>query len=205
VYNPLCPVLGKRNRCFSNRTDSIAFFAGIVINAHHRHKLYTALKHFPGHGNSLADSHLGLVDVTRYWKEEELAPYRILINDSLADIIMTAHIVNQKLDSSGKPATLSKVVITDILRDKLQYKGVVITDDMQMHAISKQYGLDESIRMAILAGVDIVMFSNNIQGANNYIPSNLHATIKRLVLNGDIPMQRIQESYDRIMRLKLKN
>jgi beta-N-acetylhexosaminidase len=117
---------------------------------------------------------------------------------------MTAHIINRKLDASGLPATLSKRIIQGILRKQLNYDGVIISDDMQMHAISSYYGFEESIKKSINAGVDILMFSNNIKGAANYSPSNVHATIKRLVKNGDISMDRINESFVRILRMKAK-
>jgi beta-N-acetylhexosaminidase len=78
----------------------------------------------------------------------------------------------------------------------------VISDDMQMHAISKFYGLEQSLKLSINAGVDIVIFSNNIEGSKDYTPENIHATFKKLVLEGEIPLSRINESYNRIIALK---
>lgn len=203
IHNPNCPVLGKRQRCYSDQVDSITHYAGLMIEQHHQLGIKTVVKHFPGHGSSLNDSHLGLVDVTKTWNEKEVQPYQSLLDEGVVDAIMTAHIINRKLDSSGTPATLSKKIVTDYLRKKMGFKGVVISDDMQMHAISSYYGLDESIRKCINAGVDILMFSNNIKGATKYTPSNVHAVIKRLVNQGKIPMQRINESYARIMAMKV--
>jgi beta-N-acetylhexosaminidase len=202
VHNPLCPVLGKRQRCYSTNTDTIAHYAGLLIESHHNVGIKTVVKHFPGHGNSLTDSHLGMADVSRYWKPDELKPYQSLINQGIVDAVMTAHIINRKLDSSGLPATLSKKIISGILRGELNYKGVVISDDMQMHAISSYYGFEESITKCINAGVDILMFSNNIKGAASYSPGNVHATIKKLVKEGKISEARIHESYQRIMSMK---
>lgn len=202
IHNPNCPVIGKRQRAYSSNPDSITFCARILINEHHVKNVKTVVKHFPGHGSSNTDSHLGLVDITSTWKKNELEPYISLIKEGMIDAIMTAHIINRKLDSSGLPATLSKKIVTDLLRNELKYQGVIISDDMQMHAISSYYGFEESIRKCILAGVDILMFSNNIKGAAQYTPSNVHATIKRLVKEGKISMDRINESYTRIMKLK---
>ena len=129
-------------------------------------------------------------------------PYYQMINLGMVDMIMTAHIVNRKLDESGLPATLSYKVITELLRSKMNYNGVVISDDMQMHAISSRYSLEESLRRGIQAGVDMFIFSNNIQGASQYTPSNIHATIRILVDKGIISPQRIDESYKRILALK---
>ena len=202
ILNPNCPVLGKRNRCYSSDVKTIAQCAEIIIDEHKKLHIKTALKHFPGHGSSTTDSHLGLVDVSKTWYVEELFPYKYLIDNGNVDMIMTAHIINKKLDKSGMPATLSKKIITDLLRKQLHYNGIVVSDDMQMHAISKFYGLEQSLKLSINAGVDIVIFGNNIEGSKDYTPENIHATLKKLVLEGEIPMSRINESYNRIMALK---
>jgi len=202
IENILCPVLGKRQRCYSPNPDSITHIATLIIEAHHENHVKTVVKHFPGHGNSLSDSHLGMVDVTKTWREMELLPYKDLIGQEMVDAVMTAHIINRNLDSSGMPATLSKKIVTGILREELKFYGVVISDDMQMHAISKFYGLEESIRLCVNAGVDILMFSNNIPNAPEYTPENVHAAIKRLVLSNAISMDRINESYQRVLAMK---
>jgi beta-N-acetylhexosaminidase len=202
VDNAMCPVLGKRQRCYSNNPEEIAHFAAITIEAHHAKNIKTVVKHFPGHGNSMTDTHLGMADVSKLWKHNELLPYKMLIDRGLIDCIMTAHIINKKLDASGLPATLSRKIIHGVLRTQLSYDGVVISDDMQMHAISSYYGFEESIKKCINAGVDILMFSNNIKGTNNYSPSNVHATIKKLVKEGEISLSRINESFIRILKMK---
>ncbi len=202
VHNPLCPVLGARQRCYSSNVEEIAHYAHIYIEAHRAIGIKTVVKHFPGHGNARSDSHLGIADVSKYWDKKELVPYKMLIDEGMVNFIMTAHIINSQLDNSMLPATLSKKIITGLLRKTLNYNGVIITDDMQMQAISKNYGFEESIKKAINAGVDIVMFGNNVKGSTTYTPENVHATIKKLVLKGDISMARIDESFARIMSLK---
>jgi beta-N-acetylhexosaminidase len=204
VHNPGCPVLGARERCFSADPAVIAQQAAQVIASHDYFKVGTVAKHFPGHGSSSTDSHLGITDVSRTWQWKELEPYKTLIDSGLLDAVMTAHIINDKLDPSRKPATLSKPIITGLLRDSLGFKGVIFTDDMLMQAISKQYGLEESIRLALEAGVDMLMFSNNIPGVKDYTPDNIHAIIKKLVISGKISRERIAESYGRVMALKEK-
>jgi beta-N-acetylhexosaminidase len=205
LHNPDCPVLGARERCFAADPDIVTKQAAAVIQSHHYFGVQTVLKHFPGHGNSTTDSHLGVVDVTQTWKWEEITPYRMLIENNMADAIMTAHIVNGKLDQSKLPATLSRAVLTGLLRDSLGFKGVIFSDDMMMQAISAQYGLQESLLKAILAGVDVLMFSNNIRGVSNYSPDNIHRLIKELVIKGKISPDRINESFRRIMKMKEKN
>ena len=204
VYNPNCPVLGARNRCYAANPDDIIKHAEQVILSHNYFQVHTMVKHFPGHGNSLSDSHLGVADVTKTWKKEELEPYRQLIQKGLVDAVMTAHIVNSKLDESKLPATLSKKIITGILRDSLGFTGPVFSDDMMMQAISSNYGLEESIRLALEAGVDILMFSNNIKGITSYSPDNIHKIIKSLVVKGKIAESQINTSFQRIMNMKKK-
>ncbi len=204
VYNPDCPVLGVRNRCFSANTDNIIKHAEQVILSHNYFRVHTMVKHFPGHGNSLSDSHFGVADVTNTWKQEELEPYRQLIQKGLVDAVMTAHIVNGKLDESKLPATLSKKIITGILRDSLGFTGPVFSDDMMMQAISSHYGLEESIRLSLEAGVDVLMFSNNIKGISAYSPNNIHKVIKSLVIRGKISESQINDSFQRVMKMKKK-
>jgi beta-N-acetylhexosaminidase len=162
----------------------------------------TSLKHFPGHGSSKDDTHLGIADVTNTWEERELKPYKSLIDSGYVDAVMTSHIVNRKLDKQGNPGTLSADILDGILRKQLKFNGVIFTDDMQMHAITKHYGLEEAIKLAINGGVDIMTFSNNIQGSDERTVDKVHTIIKALVMNGQIKRERIEESYKRISKLK---
>jgi beta-N-acetylhexosaminidase len=202
--NPTNPIIAKVGRAFSENEDVVAAMAKEFIEAHHEMNVLTVLKHFPGHGSSKADTHLGLADVTSTWEERELKPYETLINAGYVDAIMTAHIVNKKLDSEGNPGTLSKPILDGILRKKLNYQGVVISDDMQMHAITKHYGLEDAIRKAINAGVDIMCFSNNITGSDNRTVDAVHKIIRELLKNGQVSETRINESFKRISALKKK-
>jgi beta-N-acetylhexosaminidase len=204
IHNPDCPVIGARERSFSKDPQVIAVQAEQVIKSHNALTIGTVVKHFPGHGNSTTDSHLGVVDVTNTWKPEELIPYKLLIENNVADAVMTAHIVNGKLDESKLPATLSKKIITGLLRDSLHFTGVIFSDDMMMQAISKEYGLEESIFLSINAGLDMLMFSNNINGVKDYAPANIHRIIKQLVTSGKLSEDRINASYSRIMAMKRK-
>ncbi|MDH5605127.1 MAG: glycoside hydrolase family 3 protein, partial [Cyclobacteriaceae bacterium] len=140
--------------------------------------------------------------VTNYWTEEELSPYKKLIKSGDIDAVMSAHIVNRNLDPAGLPGTLSDKMINGLLREKLGFKGVVFSDDMHMNAISKQYGLKESLKLSINAGIDIVCFSHNLPDDRESNAEKVHRTIRELVMEGAIRESRIDESYRRIMRLK---
>jgi beta-N-acetylhexosaminidase len=175
-----------------------------VIKKHREMNVLTALKHFPGHGSSKDDTHLGIADVTNTWSERELKPYQSLIDSGYADAVMTSHIVNKNLDKSGTPGTLSFDILTGLLRNRLHFNGVIFTDDMQMHAITKHYGLEEAIKLAINGGVDIMTFSNNIQGSDVRTVDRVHEIIRKMVESGEIKKERIDESFKRIMKLKAR-
>ncbi len=200
--NPDNPVIAKSERAFSAKADSVSLFAREVIQQHRKAGVITVLKHFPGHGSSKDDTHLGIADVTKTWNEAELIPYRALLDSGYVDAIMTAHIVNKALDENGLPGTLSKKITTDLLRNKLHYNGVVFSDDMQMHAITKHYPLEEAILLAINAGVDILTFSNNIQSSQERTVDKVHDIIRKLVEDGTISKERVDQSFRRITILK---
>jgi beta-N-acetylhexosaminidase len=198
------PIIAKVGRSFSANEDSVALMAKEVIKQHRRFGVLTALKHFPGHGSSKDDTHLGIADVTTTWEERELKPYQQLIDSGYVDGVMSAHIVNKNLDPDGLPGTLSDDILEGILRKRLHYDGVVFSDDMQMHAITKHYGLEDAIRLAINAGIDIMTFSNNISGSDERTVDKVHGIVKQMVESGQIKRERIDQSFKRIMRLKAK-
>jgi beta-N-acetylhexosaminidase len=200
--NPNNPIIAKYGRAFSAREDTVTIYAKEFIKMHHKYGVLTSLKHFPGHGSSKDDTHLGIADVTTTWNVKELEPYKALIDSGYVDAVMTSHIVNKTLDKSGNPGTLSVEILGGILRKQLGFNGVVFSDDMQMHAITKHYGLEEAIKLTILAGVDIMTFSNNITGSEVRTVDKVHQIVKDLVTRGQIPASRIDESYRRIIKLK---
>lgn len=198
--NPECPVIGKIGRSFSADAEVVARNARWFIDEHSKAGVLCAIKHFPGHGSSVSDTHLGLADVTQSWTNTELLPYWLLLRDSLHTAVMTSHIFNRNIDSVY-PATLSASTIS-MLRNSLQYNGLLFSDDMMMNAISKFFGLEESIYLAINAGVDVLVFSNNIDTYNPDIVKDAVEIIVRLVNSGKISQERIDQSYQRIMNAK---
>jgi beta-N-acetylhexosaminidase len=195
-------VIYKVGRSFSSNADSAALFAEEFIKPHRRLGVTTVLKHFPGHGSSLTDTHFGVADVTKSWTAAELIPYQKLLGTGLVDAIMSAHIVNKQLDPKGYPGTLSSRMIDSLLRKSMRFEGVVFSDDMQMQAITNQYGLEEAIRLAINAGIDVLCFANNVPGSTERTPDVVHGIIRKLVDSGKITRERIEASFNRIIRLK---
>ena len=200
--NPDNPVIAKLERSFSSDPQVVTEQAEAFIAAHHERGVLCAIKHFPGHGSSRDDSHLGLVDVSETWSDVELEPYRRLIANGIVDAVMTAHIYNKQLDPVY-PATLSRAVITGMLRGMLGYDGVVISDDLQMGAIRAEYSWEETVQTAIDAGVDILLIANNTQFDPDIVPKTVDL-IQTLVREGKVSPQRIDASYQRIQRLKAR-
>ncbi|MBX2895268.1 MAG: glycoside hydrolase family 3 protein [Cyclobacteriaceae bacterium] len=197
-------VIYKPERAYSANEDTVAMMAKEVVKMHRKYGVLTSLKHFPGHGSSKEDTHFGVADVTTTWSERELKPYQLMLDSGYVDAVMTSHIVNKNLDAKGLPGTLSSDILDGILRKRLGFNGVVFSDDMQMHAISKNFGLEESIRLAINAGVDVMCFSNNIAGSDERTVDRVHTIIKKLVQSGQVSPARIDESFQRILQLKAR-
>ena len=199
--NPDNPIIAKLERSFSSNHKKVSKHVMEFIDASHKHGILTSLKHFPGHGSSTTDSHLGLTEVTKTWSKTELEPFKAIINAKKADTIMTAHIYNAKLDPKY-PATLSKSIITGLLREKLKYDGVVLSDDMGMKAITDEYGFETALLKTVDAGVDIIVISNNTGTSDKDVTGDVAMTIKKLVKEGKISEERIDESFRRIQKLK---
>lgn len=200
--NPRNPIIGKLGRSFSQDAERVTDHAREVIHAHRDNQVATALKHFPGHGSSTKDSHLSLVDVTKTWSQKELIPFTTLSREDNVDMIMTAHVFNRRLDRQY-PATLSSKIIGSLLREKIGFNGVVISDDMNMKAIANHYSLDTAVELAIKAGVDILLFGNNIDYDKN-IAKKVHKIVKRLIRQRKLSEERLDQSVMRILKLKEK-
>ena len=194
----------KAERSFGRDSEKVFFHSRNFIRAHEENDIVTVLKHFPGHGSSRTDTHKEFTDVSDTWIVEELFPYHKLIIEDKADGIMTSHVVNSKIDDSMVPATLSERSINKLLREFLDYEGVVFSDDMQMGAIVRNYGLEEAIVLAINAGVDVLIFSNNMLYKDRVDPNKVISIIEEGVRDGDISLLRINESFRRIQNLKKK-
>jgi beta-N-acetylhexosaminidase len=212
--NPTCPIIGGLGRSFSSDPKIVVDQAKQFIKTFIEYGIIPALKHFPGHGSSPSDSHLGLVDVTdTYQMEQELLPYRRLIAEGYDGMIMTTHLINGQIDkteckaglttdhSTWCPGTMSKKTLTDLLREQMGFKGLIVSDDMTMGAIAQEYDIRESFKNAINAGVDIFIVANNYEDQTDKIID----TIAHLVKAGEIERKKIDEAYNRIVDFKKKH
>jgi len=196
--NPQNPVIGDRSFGSDKNVVSrlgIKTMAGLQANY-----VIPVVKHFPGHGYTSVDSHIGLPfighDMTRL-ANLELVPFKKAI-DNQADAVMIAHILLNKIDAEN-PASLSKTIITDILREQLSFKGVVITDDMTMGAIAENYNITDAAVLSVNAGSDIILVCHGYDNATAVIEA-----LKKAVEDGAVKKERINESVYRILKLKDK-
>ena len=201
ALNPKNKVIVGLERSFGSEAKAVSALADVVIHAQNRHNIISVLKHFPGHGSSLGDSHEGFVDVSETWTKKELSPYEELIREKKVDAIMSAHVFNKHLDAKY-PATLSRKTNTELLRQELGFDGVIISDDLQMGAIEQHYSLKERVTLAINAGVDMLLFGNQL---GNVSLGELVETIYGEVNAGNISLQTIKDANARIENLLTKN
>lgn len=196
--NPKNSVIGDRS--FGTNAEVVSKLGIQTMKGIQTAGVIPVVKHFPGHGDTSVDSHIGLPsvenDMTRL-KSFELVPFNDAIQNG-ADAVMVAHIILNKIDAEN-PASLSKTIITDLLRNEMNFDGLVITDDMTMGAIVKNYTISDAAIKSVNAGSDIVLVchgnDNEVAVINN---------LKKAVENGTISEERINESIYRILKLKDK-
>ena len=198
--NPSNPIIGLKDRSFSEDQKVVTKFARTFILQHHALGILTSLKHFPGHGSSYTDTHMNVADVYATWRDAELAPYRSLIRSHLVDTIMIGHLRNGP--RWGGVASQEGFAIKGLLRTQLKFNGVTISDDLYMQgARSTKDSLADVITSAIKTGVDIVLIAQPInedtgQYANAAILGGLSA--------GNLSSTEIRKSLRRILKLKQK-
>ncbi|MFC9395093.1 glycoside hydrolase family 3 protein [Streptomyces sp. NPDC057027] len=194
--NPANPVIGVRS--FGSDPQAVAGLVAAQVKGYQQAGVAATSKHFPGHGDTAVDSHYGLPTITHtreQWAELDAPPFRAAI-DAGIDSIMTAHIVVPALDPSEDPATLSRPILTGILREQLGYDGVVVTDSLGMEGVRTKYGDERVPVLALKAGVDQLLNPPRLDVAWNAVLAAVRA--------GELTEARLDESILRILRLKAK-
>ncbi len=201
---------GLRSRAFGNSTEQATEFAGAFLDEMQANGLLGCVKHFPGLGAAEVDSHeeLPLVNISEgEFSATDLAPYRSLISNGTAHAVMAAHAAYpmvglQETGQDGRllPASLSREMISGLLRGQLGFDGVVITDDLEMGAIVRNYGIGDACKMALNAGADMLA----ICAGEDAIREGFRA-ITDAVKNGEITEERLNESVRRITALKSRS
>ncbi|MBW4081156.1 beta-N-acetylhexosaminidase [Paenibacillus sp. S150] len=197
--NPQNPVIGVRS--FGESPEGAADYGAAVIRGFQEAGVAATAKHFPGHGDTNVDSHLDLPTI-RHSRERmdevELVPFRRAIAEGV-DAMMSAHIYFPALERGKLPVTLSKTVLTGLLREELGYQGIIMTDCMEMNAIAEHYGTVEASVLAVEAGADIVLVSHRADRQLAAVEA-----IRSAVEAGRISEARIDESVRRLLALKVK-
>lgn len=191
------PIIGALERSFSHNPSKVIQQAECFLERFRYHQLAACLKHFPGHGSSIADSHLGFVDISDGWSRRELMPYFDLIQSHAVPFVMLGHVFHRDLDKHY-PASLSPNVILGLLRKQCHFQGMILTDDLQMQAISAEYDLVESIVLALNAGVDVLLFGNNIGVYQDDLLPQVVDIILQAVRHKHVALSHIEQAYARI-------
>lgn len=199
--NPHNPVIGARDRSFGADPRIVTSLARAFITAHRDAGIVTVAKHFPGHGSSRVDSHKALADVSVTWEEKELEPYRALSKEGLLDAVMLGHLYHPRFsDGAMLPASLSGRAVKALRADYIGFHGVVVSDDLEMGAVS-DYSLEERVIKAVNAGTDLLVVSN-VSLRDPELGPKLHAIIADAVRDGRISRVRIEKAYGKIRLLK---
>ncbi|WP_159473273.1 glycoside hydrolase family 3 protein [Chryseobacterium sp. 18068] len=193
--NPNNPIIG--NRSFGSEVSNVTQSALSYANGLQDNNILAAIKHFPGHGDTNTDSHLDLPVVSHSLQrlnKIELAPFKDLMNKGIGGV-MVAHLYVPSLESGkGIPASISKNIITGLLKEKLGYKGLIITDALNMGAVANKYKPGELDALAFKAGNDIMLFSQGVAEGKKLI--------QKAIDQGEISQSRVEESVKKILLTK---
>ena len=195
-------VIGKAGRANSHLPKTVINHSRIFIESLKKHNIISCGKHFPGQGSAFGDTHKGSTDISNTWTVKDLLPFDELIKHGDLDMVMVSHTFDKKIDPNY-PASLSHIIITDMLRNDLGFNGVVICDDPSMNAISDHYDLTESFELMFNAGIDLFCLGNNLNYDPDFIPKSV-SSICQLVRSGKVTEHRIRQSINRIDFLKKK-
>ncbi|RRQ47128.1 glycoside hydrolase family 3 protein [Chryseobacterium sp. SC28] len=193
--NPNNPIIG--NRSFGSDVDNVVNSALAYSNGLQDHQILAAIKHFPGHGDTDKDSHLDLPVVSHNierLEKIELAPFKALMNKGIGGV-MVAHLYVPSLENEkGIPASVSKKIVTGLLKEKYGFKGLIITDALNMGAVANKFQAGELDAMAFKAGNDIMLFSQDVATGKKLI--------QKAIDDGEIPQKRVEESVKKILLTK---
>lgn len=197
-------IIAGLGRSFSHDPELVSAFASEFVEAHRKAGVLTTLKHFPGHGSSIEDSHLALPDISGTWSPAELIPFRKLISVGLADSVMVGHLALQRGPVGNEariPATLSHGIVTRLLREELGYDGLIIADDAEMAAVAHGRDREQVIIGMIRAGIDLVVLAN-VKAPDPALPDDIVAALAREAIRDGEFRGMIERAYGRIITLK---
>jgi len=195
MTNPKNPVIG--DRAYGTDEDTVSKYASGILRGHVTAGVQACVKHFPGHGDTSLDSHFALPRVDtplETLKEREFRPF-VKAFKSRCNFVMTAHVIMSAIDKE-KPATLSSKVLREVLRKEIRYSKVIVSDDLEMKAITDHYGAEEAPRLAIEAGCDILIYRTETAGRHAY------AAVAKAIENGKLSPEVVLNAAQRLKDLK---
>ncbi|HTO28102.1 MAG TPA: glycoside hydrolase family 3 N-terminal domain-containing protein, partial [Devosia sp.] len=161
-----------------------------------------AAKHFPGHGRSVGDSHNGGANISATWTEAELEPFaRLITSEHTPSMVMTGHLRLDPVAPDGRPATVSASIVTGLLRQRLGYQGVVVTDDLDMDAISQLMSRQEAVVQALVAGSDLLMIKNLFR-YDPLMPQRAVGWVRKAIASGHLTEAQVMAAAERVRALR---
>jgi beta-N-acetylhexosaminidase len=204
VDDPTNPAIGFHGRAYGKDPRLIASYAQAFVEGFGSAGVMCAAKHFPGHGRAVNDSHDEAADISATWTEAELEPFTQLLSSCHAPaMVMTGHLRLSQLSPDGRPATISAPIVTGLLRGRLGYQGVVVTDDLDMGALSRSMGRREAFVQAIAAGSDLLMIKN-LFGYDPLLPQRAVGWVRSAIARGELKEERVMEAAERVRALREK-
>ncbi len=197
------PAIGQYGRAFSRDADTVTAYAGASIRGFEASGVCCALKHFPGQGGAQSDTHEWAPDISAVWSEADLAPFRRLIGEGGVDAVMSGYSVLKTVASDGRPAALSREIVTGLLHGRLGFDGVAMTDDLDMGAVGYGFARRSAVVQALQAGNDALM----VRDRKNYdpdLPASIASWMSEALADGSLSIDALNKSAERVRRLRNK-
>ncbi len=199
---PQSPAIGRAKRSFGPDPDLIVPYAEAFVEGFSGAGILCVAKHFPGHGSAMGDSHHGVADISESWNEAELEPFRRLFVSAQAPaMVMMGHLRLDAIASDGLPATISSSIVTGLLRAKMGFRGVIMTDDIDMEAISHLMNRRQAVIASLVAGNDLIMIKN-LFGYDPLLPSRVVGWVRDAISRGVLTEERIMASAERVRAVR---
>ena len=204
VDDPENLAIGKPKRSYGTDPERIAAYAEAFAGGFASAGVLCAAKHFPGHGRSVDDSHYGVADISARWTEAEMEPFaQLFASPHSPAMVMVGHLRLDQVAPDGRPATVSPPIVTGLLRKKFGYEGVVMTDDIDMDAVSSFMRRKEAFVQAIAAGNDLIMIKN-LFGYDPLMPQRAVRWVRKAIARGILTEAQIMEAAARVRAIRLQ-
>ena len=202
--NPDNPAIGLLGRTFGRDPHQVSRAIIATMKGYQAAGIACTLKHFPGMGSAIANTdYTGIVDVSSTWSLDELRPYqKAIASDAVCPLVMVSHIINTRLDPQGLPASLSYAIITRLLKEKLHYTGVVISDAIDVDAINQNFSLTEAASLSIFAGSNIILYDGGHREYPNMDIQSIYKMLCLLAKNNPNFRDSLLHSYKKVQQLK---